>query len=140
MRDLGRLVVVLALCSAAVHITLAVQTAGRSLTTTLLLAAMAGLCMVCLPALWRGGSVHAWMSMLGLTGVMLYVHLEFCLACGPAIHDVAELHLGLAAMFFEQGLGSLALWLMTAEMALAVIAVLGLLVRTAHNNPEVAQP
>ena len=136
MRDVGRPAVALIGASAAVHLALAER--AVSLEATLLLVAMAVACLACVPSLWRGGSLHSWMTMLGLTGAMLYGHLEFCFACGPEVHDAAELHLGLGTHLFGQGLGSLALWLMAAEMALAVVAILGLLVRPTHNHPEVA--
>jgi hypothetical protein len=134
-RGFGRAAVGLIAGSTAVHLTLAER--AVSTEALLLLVAMAGACLACVPALWRGGSLHSWMTMLGLTGAMLFAHLELCFACGPSIHAESELGLGLGTHLFGQGLSSLALWLMAAEMALAAAAVVRLLHHPNHNNPEV---
>lgn len=127
----GRLAVVLAASSTAVHLSLA----GRATSTDAFLAlvAMGGACLVCVPSLWRGGSLHSWMTMLGLTGAMLFAHLELCFSCGTSVHGDSSL----ANHLFLQGLGSAALWLMLGEMTLAGTAVVRLLQTTQHHNPEV---
>jgi hypothetical protein len=133
--------VALVACSTVVHLTLAERATSAEART--LLVVMGAACLACVPSLWRGGSLHSWMTMLGLSGAMLFAHLELCFACGPMVHDASDLNVGMATQLFGQGLASLALWLMVAEMAVAVTAVFGLPARsTPHriNQPEVAQP
>ena len=132
MPDLGRPAVALIATSAAVHSALAER--AVSLEATLLLVAMAVACLACVPSLWRGGSLHSWMTMLGLTGTALYAHLEFCFACGPTIHAESELGTGLGTHLFGQGLASAAIWLMFGEMMLAATAVVRLI--NPHHNRE----
>lgn len=119
----GRLAVGLGLVSAAVHGVLAVDAWERSVLTAAFLLAMAVACLACAPSLWRGGSVHAWMTMVGLSGVMLLAHWELCFACGPGAHDSAG----------RSGLSTAALVLMAAEIGVASASVLRLTSRSPHN-------
>ncbi len=84
---------------------------------------MATACLTCARPLWRGGSLHAWMTMVGLTGVMVYAHSSLCFACGPEIHDSAG----------RSGLSTVALVIMAAELALSTAAVIRVLL---HTNPN----
>lgn len=147
MAKVGRGAVLILIASALLHLSLASQSVERSPGAAVALAGMGVACLICLPSLWAGGSLRTWMTMLGLTGAMLLAHWEFCFACGPEVHQDAGLHQGPATRLFGQGLASLALWLMVAEMALAATAVVRLLNQTRPiqttnpvNQPEVAQP
>ncbi|MEP6814935.1 MAG: hypothetical protein ABI873_05245 [Marmoricola sp.] len=128
---LGRAAVFVAACSTAVHLTLAMQALHHSAPASLLLVLMAGACLTCAPALWRGGGLRSWMTMLGLTGAMLFMHLQLCFDCGPMVHQAYESQGGLATHLVGKGLGSVAVWLMLTEMTLAVKAVVRVLVRRA---------
>jgi hypothetical protein len=121
MADLGRPVVGLIVVSSTVHLVLAWQ--APNVGARLALVAMAAACLGCARHLWRGGSVHAWMTMVGLTGVMVYAHWSLCFACGPEVHHSAG----------RSGLSTVALVLMAAELALSTAAVLHLLL---HPNPN----
>lgn len=124
----GRTAVCLSLITAGVHGVLAAEAWSQSTTTALLLVGMAAVCLTCTPSLWRGGSLHSWMTMLGLTGVMLYAHWAFCFACGPAVH---ESYAG------RSNLSGLALVLMAAEIAVATAAVVRLLLPTTTHRKVV---
>lgn len=127
----ARLALALAASSTAVHLVLA----GRAPSTeaSLALVVMGVACLACAPSFWRGGSLHSWMTMLGLAGAMLVAHLEFCFSCGSSVHGDPSL----SNHLFSQGLGSVALWLTLAEMTLAGNVVVRLLQNTHHNNLEV---
>jgi hypothetical protein len=120
-----------------VHAVLAAGAWDRSPVAAGFLVAMAAACLTCTPSLWRGGALHSWMTMLGLAGVMLFVHWDLCFACGSTVHAASDLDVGVATHLFGQGLGSLALWLMVAEMAVAVVAIVRQLSRSIPNQPEV---
>jgi hypothetical protein len=119
----GRLAIGLGLVSAAVHGVLAVNAWERSAVTAAILVVMAVACLACAPSLWRGGSVHTWMTMVGLSGVMLFAHWQLCFACGPEVHHSAG----------RGGLVITVLCLMAAEMALASASVLRLTFSASRN-------
>lgn len=121
MRELGRFAVVLIVLSGAIHLVLAAHATNTG--AGLALVAMAAACLVCVRSLWRGGSLHSWMTMLGLGGVMLYAHWALCFACGAEVHHSAG----------RSGLATVALLLMAAEVTLAAGGVLRLLL---HPNPN----
>jgi hypothetical protein len=131
MPDKGRVAVTLIACSTAVHLTLADRAVNPE--AFILLIAMAVACLACAPQLWRGGSTRSWMTMLALTGFMLFAQFEFCFSCGPAVHEESSL----GTHLFGQGLGSIAIWLMAAEMALATTAVVRLTLHPHHNREAV---
>lgn len=126
---LGRVAATVALVSASAHLTLSAQAFARSPETSALLVLMAVGCLPCVPALWRGADVRAWLMMLGLTGAMLYAHLEFCFDCGPAVH-VNAAEAGLVHHLHGHGPGAVAVWLMLLELGLAASAVLTALNRS----------
>lgn len=118
---LGRVAVVLIVASGALHLVLAADAPNP--WANALLVMMAAACLGCARSLWRGGSLRSWTTMLGLTGVMIAVHWSLCLTCGPHLHHV-EVHGGPAV---------LALVLMAAELVVASVAVLKLML---HPIPE----
>ena len=124
----GRTAVGLSVTTAGVHGALAAHAWSQSTTTSLLMAAMAVVCLTCVPSLWRGGSLHSWMTMLGLSGVMLYAHWAFCFACGPAVHESST---------GRSGLSVLALLLMAAEIALSSAVVTRFLLSTTTHRKVV---
>lgn len=134
---LGRLAVALAGCSAAVHLALANQALDHSPSTAALLLVMAGACLVCAPSLWSGGKVHTWLTMLGVTGAMLYLHWTVCFMCGPTVHEVSNQHESALSHFTSDGLGSVAIWLMAAEILISSAALIRLLSRS---TPTVDAP
>lgn len=128
--SLGAAAVALAAASAATHVVLAREAMERSPVTAVLLVAMAVACVSCAPMLLRGGDLRAWLTMLGLPAVLLCTHAQLCFDCGPAVHEqTAGLLDHLAGTGAASTLGSLALWLMLAELAVATAGALSLLTR-----------
>lgn len=125
---LGRAAVGLAAGSAATHVVLARDAMERSPLTAGLLVVMAAACLSCAPMLIRGKDIRAWLTMLGLTGVLLFAHAQLCFDCGPELHGHTA---GFLDHLFGTGgsttLGSLALWLMLAELAVAGAGALSIL-------------
>ena len=104
--------------------------------TAVLLVVMAAACLSCAPMLLRGGDIRAWLTMLGLTGGLLYTHAQLCFDCGPALHEQTAGFLDhLVGTGAASTLGSLALWLMLAEMA---VASAGALSSLTHPSPRAA--
>lgn len=119
---LGRIAIVVAAGSASIHVALALETADRSRPTAVLLVVMAVACLSCTPMLLRGADVRTWLTMLGLTGALLYTHVQLCFDCGPALHEQTAGFLEhLVGAGAASTAGSLALWLMLAELVVASV-------------------
>lgn len=119
---LGRVAVLLIVVSGGLHLILAAG--APNIWANAALVAMAAACLGCVRSLWGGGSLRSWTTMVGLTSVMIAVHWSLCFGCGPHVHHVRS----------HDGPAVLALVLMAAELVVAGVAVLRLLLHPIPNT------
>jgi len=81
------------------------------------------------------------MTMLGLSSGVLVVHARLCFDCGPAVHEQSAGFLGhLTGSGAVTLLGSVALWLMLAEIVLATAGALAVLTHPSHRAVVPGRP
>jgi hypothetical protein len=110
---LGRVAAVLAVASAAVHLTLLDATSLGSL----LMVAMAAVCLPCAWHLWRSPTASVWGMTAAVDAVMLVVHAQML---GRPAHEMAGMqHTAAPSPLMWLGLG-----LVVSQLALAGTAAL----------------